>query len=263
MIDSVDEVLGVLAAEGIDAHAVKSGCLRVAVTEAQAARLRSFVAAEQALGGNEPRLAGRGGGGAQHPGQNCRSTCRRLHTSLREGAPCPASRRLGGRVRTARRNDLRGYGCDRHRPRHPAGPTPAKTVEALTDILCRLFPALAGVRIERSWSGVLAVPRDWCAGVGYDPATGLGWAGGDVGQGVTTANLAGRTLADLITGTHSPLTSLPWVGHVSRRWEPEPLRWLGVQAMYGAYRLADRRETEHGLGRSALAGRIADRLSGR
>ncbi len=122
---------------------------------------------------------------------------------------------------------------------------------------------MAGVRIERSWSGVLAVPRDWCAGVGYDPATGLGWAGGYVGQGVTTANLAGRTLADLITGTDSPLTSLPWVGHVSRRWEPEPLRWLGVQAMYGAYRLADRRETEHGLGRSALAGRIADRLSGR
>ncbi len=69
MIDSVDEVLAVLAAEGIDAHAVKSGCLRVAVTEAQAARLRSFVAAEQALGGNEPRLAGRGCGGAQHPGQ--------------------------------------------------------------------------------------------------------------------------------------------------------------------------------------------------
>jgi hypothetical protein len=84
-----------------------------------------------------------------------------------------------------------------------------------------------------------------------------------VGQGVTAANLAGRTLADLITGTDSPLTSLPWVGHVGRRWEPEPLRWLGVQAMYAAYRLADRREEATGLPRAAFAGRIADRLSGR
>jgi glycine/D-amino acid oxidase-like deaminating enzyme len=145
----------------------------------------------------------------------------------------------------------------------PAGRTPPKTIESLAAILRRLFPAVARVRIERSWSGVLAVPRDWCAAVGYDRATGLGWAGGYVGQGVTTANLAGRTLAHLITETDSPLTCLPWVGHVSRRWEPEPLRWLGVQAMYSAYRLADRMEEASGLPRSALAGRVADRLSGR
>ena len=94
-------------------------------------------------------------------------------------------------------------------------------------------------------------------------ATGLGWAGGYVGQGATAANLAGRTLACLITGTDSPLTSLPWVGHVSRRWEPEPLRWLGVQAMYAAYRLADRIEEANSMPRSAMAGRVADRLSGR
>ena len=81
----------------------------------------------------------------------------------------------------------------------PAGGTSPKTVESLTSLLCGLFPAVAGVPIERSWSGVLAVPRDLCASVGYHAASGLAWAGGYVGQGVTAANLAGRTiLRDLI-----------------------------------------------------------------
>jgi hypothetical protein len=58
----------------------------------------------------------------------------------------------------------------------------------------------------------------------------MGWAGGYVGDGVGTSNLAGRILADLITGVDSALTRLPWVGHRSRAWEPEPLRWLGINA---------------------------------
>jgi hypothetical protein len=59
---------------------------------------------------------------------------------------------------------------------------------------------------------------------------GLGWAGGYVGDGVAATNMAGRTLADLIAGRDSDLTRLPWVGHRSRRWEPEPLRWLGINS---------------------------------
>lgn len=93
--------------------------------------------------------------------------------------------------------------------------------------------------------------------------TRLGWAGGYVGQGVAAANLAGRTLADLITGRQSQLTGLPWVGHQSRSWEPEPLRWLGVQVLYTAYRLADRREEAASLPQSARVAAVADRLSGR
>ncbi len=58
--------------------------------------------------------------------------------------------------------------------------------------------------------------------------TGIAWAGGYVGDGVSTTNLAGRTIADLVLGRDSDLVRLPWVGHVSPRWEPEPLRWLGV-----------------------------------
>ncbi|GGY57662.1 NAD(P)/FAD-dependent oxidoreductase [Streptomyces tanashiensis] len=148
------------------------------------------------------------------------------------------------------------------------GRTQPQTVEALREILVRFFPQLAGVGIDHAWSGVLGVPRDWCATVTLDRSTGLGWAGGYVGSGVATANLAARTLRDLIqqdSGQSGPtdLTALPWVNHKVRKWEPEPLRWLGVQTMYAAFRGADRREaTAHSAATDRVAV-LANRLSGR
>ncbi len=94
----------------------------------------------------------------------------------------------------------------------------------------------------------------------YDPSSGLGSAGGYVGDGVSTTNLAGRTLADLVTGTRSGLTTLPWVGHRSRRWEPEPLRWLGVNAGLRLAELADAEEAR--TGRPARLGRVLAALTG-
>ncbi|MFI5686740.1 NAD(P)/FAD-dependent oxidoreductase [Streptomyces sp. NPDC051636] len=148
------------------------------------------------------------------------------------------------------------------------GRTQDATVEALRDILVRFFPSLAGVRVEHAWSGVLGVPRDWCATVTLDRATGLGWAGGYVGSGVTTTNLAARTLRDLVQqdsgqGGRTELTELPWVNHKVRKWEPEPLRWLGVQGMYATYRAADRRERSRPSGESSRLARVADRVAGR
>ncbi|NUV58755.1 FAD-binding oxidoreductase [Streptomyces sp. CAI-85] len=175
-----------------------------------------------------------------------------------------AQRTADGRIALGGRGVPYRYGS---RTDHDGRTQPA-TVEALREILVRFFPALAGVRIAHAWSGVLGVPRDWCATVTLDRSRGLGWAGGYVGSGVATANLAGRTLSDLVrldSGAAGPteLTGLPWVGHKVRRWEPEPLRWLGVQGMYATYRAADRRETErHSAGSSRLA-RIADRVAGR
>jgi glycine/D-amino acid oxidase-like deaminating enzyme len=109
-----------------------------------------------------------------------------------------------------------------------------------------LFPVLRGARITHRWGGPLGIARDWHASVGLDAGTGLAWAGGYVGDGVSTTNLAGRTLADLITGRPSDLTRLPWVGHRSRRWEPEPLRWLGANAGLRAMTWADAAERRHG-----------------
>ncbi len=108
--------------------------------------------------------------------------------------------------------------------------------------LAELFPVLRDVHYTHSWGGPLGIPRDWMASVGLDRTTGIGWAGGYVGDGVTTTNLAGRTLADLIRQVPSDLVGLPWVDHRSRRWEPEPLRWLGVNAGLRAMSLADREE---------------------
>jgi glycine/D-amino acid oxidase-like deaminating enzyme len=44
--------------------------------------------------------------------------------------------------------------------------------------------------------------------VRYDPATGLAGAWGYAGQGVAAAHLAGRILADRITGLPSPIDEL-------------------------------------------------------
>jgi glycine/D-amino acid oxidase-like deaminating enzyme len=132
---------------------------------------------------------------------------------------------------------------------------------ALRGTLIELFPALADVAITHTWGGPIGIARDWCASVGLDYSTGIGWAGGYVGDGLSTTNLAGRTLADLITGKDSELTRLPWVGHKSPRWEPEPLRWLGINAGLRAMTRADRIETRTGQ-QSRLASAFGRFLGG-
>lgn len=142
------------------------------------------------------------------------------------------------------------------------GRTHDSTVESLRGALYKMLPQTAGCRIEHAWCGVLAVPRDWCAAVAFDRASGLGSAGGYVGHGVGPSNLAGRTLADLILGRSTALTRMPWVGRRSRSWEPEPLRWLGVRGLYKAYGWADRLEARGGERTSAIAS-LADRITGK
>lgn len=118
---------------------------------------------------------------------------------------------------------------------------------ALRRSLAGLFPGHADeLTIDYAWGGPLGIPRDWHPSVGLDRARGFAWAGGYVGDGVAAANLAGRTLADLIRGVESDLTRLPWVGHRSPRWEPEPLRWLGVNTALRLVALADAGEVRRG-----------------
>ena len=136
------------------------------------------------------------------------------------------------------------------------------TVARLTAMLHAALPQTREARIAHGWCGVLGVPRDWNAGVGFDDKTGLGWAGGYVGHGVTAANLAGRTLSDLVLRRRTELTGLPWVNHRSRDWEPEPLRWIGVRGMYAAYRLADWHESR-GRATTSPVAVVADRIARR
>ena len=130
----------------------------------------------------------------------------------------------------------------------------------LQGVIAKLFPAAADAEITHTWGGVLGIPRDFIASVGLDRRTGIGWAGGYIGDGVAVTNLAGRTLADLITGRDSDLTTLPWVNHRSRRWEPEPLRWIAANGSLRLLRIAEAHE-EHGT-TSSRAGRIVDWLTG-
>jgi glycine/D-amino acid oxidase-like deaminating enzyme len=116
----------------------------------------------------------------------------------------------------------------------------------LRETLVDLFPVVKDAAITHTWGGALGITRDWTASVGLDRATGLGWAGGYVGDGVGTTNLAGRTLADLVLGHDTELTRLPWVGHRSRSWEPEPLRWLGINIGLRAMTWADQEEARTG-----------------
>ncbi|MGY1809413.1 NAD(P)/FAD-dependent oxidoreductase [Blastococcus sp. SYSU D00669] len=118
--------------------------------------------------------------------------------------------------------------------------------EQLRRSLVELFPALADATITHRWGGPLGVPRDWWPSVTLDRATGLAAAGGYSGDGVALTNLAGRTLADLICGDDTPIARLPWVGHRSRRFEPEPLRWVGVNAGFRLAALLDGRERRTG-----------------
>jgi glycine/D-amino acid oxidase-like deaminating enzyme len=119
---------------------------------------------------------------------------------------------------------------------------PAEAFAPVCTALHEVFPQTAGVAITHRWGGVLGAPRTWLPTVGLDRRTGLAWAGGYVGAGVGPTNLAGRTLADLITEQHTDLTSFPWVNRTVRSWEPEPLRWLGIQAAYRIMLSADRFE---------------------
>ena len=112
--------------------------------------------------------------------------------------------------------------------------------------LTELFPVIGDAKFTHAWGGALGVPRDWFASVGYDASKRLAWAGGYVGDGVGSANLAGRTLADLLTGRDTELTRLPWVNHRSRSWEPEPLRWIGANVGLRTMNAADAEEARTG-----------------
>ncbi len=126
--------------------------------------------------------------------------------------------------------------------------------------LHELFPQLPAFAVTHRWGGALGVPRDWHAHASFDPTSGIASAGGYVGDGLSTTNLAGRTLTDLLAGTESELTTLPWVGHRSPGWEPEPLRWLGSNAGTLAMRIADGEESR--TGRPSVAAKLMAPFTG-
>jgi glycine/D-amino acid oxidase-like deaminating enzyme len=105
--------------------------------------------------------------------------------------------------------------------------------------MLEFFPALADAKVTHRWGGALGVSRDWCPTVSIDRKARMAWAGNYVGDGVATSNLAGRLLRNLILEQDEGINSLPLVNHRSPSWEPEPLRWLGVNSGLAAASLSD------------------------
>jgi glycine/D-amino acid oxidase-like deaminating enzyme len=97
------------------------------------------------------------------------------------------------------------------------------------------FPMLQGTKFTHAWGGPVGMPRDWMPMTEFDPATKIATARGYTGQGVSTTNLTGRILAELISGKRTALSSLPLAQRRSPLWEREPLRWLAVRYMQDAF----------------------------
>ncbi|MGR2753154.1 NAD(P)/FAD-dependent oxidoreductase [Agromyces arachidis] len=126
--------------------------------------------------------------------------------------------------------------------------------------LGELFPAVGDAAVTHRWGGPLGIARDWHATASYNPRTGVGFAGGYVGDGLSTTNLAGRTLADLVLERSTDLTALPWVNHRSPLWEPEPVRWVLANLGITGMGIAD--AEERATGRPSLLARMIGPFTG-
>ena len=113
--------------------------------------------------------------------------------------------------------------------RHP------ETHERIQETVVEWFPVLKGIRFTHHWGGPVGMPRDWMPMTEFDPQARVATARGYTGQGVSTTNLTGRILAELISGEHTELSRLPISQRRSPAWEPEPLRWLAVRYMQNAF----------------------------
>ena len=285
--EAVDEVIDVAARESIDAGIVKGGTLEVARNPAQARRLAAAMEAERQweVDGIESLTKADAAQRIQLDGVIAayhNPHCARIQPALLARGLADTVERLG--VDIYERSPVTEIAAGRATT--PSGTVSAPVVLRATEGFTARLPGL-----KRRWlpmnSSMIAtdpIPASLWDTIGWQGretlgdtahgffyaqrtvddriAIGLGWAGGYVGHGVTATNLAARTLTDLVLKRDSPLTALPWVGHRSANWEPEPLRWLGVRGMYLAYKAADWHESRGTRGTSPIAV-VADKIAGR
>ena len=102
------------------------------------------------------------------------------------------------------------------------------------------FPQIANTKFEYRWGGAVALTRRWQAYLNFDHTTGRAEIGGYVGDGVTLSYLVAKTLAEKMSNVKT--ANLPFIDQGIGRWEPEPIRYLAVNAGFKATVLADYEE---------------------
>jgi glycine/D-amino acid oxidase-like deaminating enzyme len=108
-----------------------------------------------------------------------------------------------------------------------------------------LFPTFADVPILDAWGGPIDVSPTHLPAFG-SLRPNVHYALGYTGNGVAPSNLAGRVLADLVTGADSDEMRLPMVNATTRAFPPQPFRALGAAIVRRAIIAKDSAEERGG-----------------
>lgn len=168
-----------------------------------------------------------------------------------------AQRTADDRIAIGGRGSPYGYGGDTAAD----GRLLESVVDQLVARLGVFFPQV-DFEVAHAWRGVLGVTRDWCATVNWDDDVSIGYVFGYAGHGVTSTYLAGKTMANRIAQRHTPATELPWNNHDSGRWEPDPIRWLGIHSLYKVFGASDIYENRFESEKTPWPAKISARIAG-
>jgi len=102
-----------------------------------------------------------------------------------------------------------------------------------------IFPQLRDVGIDYRWGGPVSVNLDMTPEIGLLGDERVIYSTGCIGHGVSLTHLNGRLIADLLSGKKTELTDFWIVNRKAIPWPPEPLSFLGRQAIYRGLRLWD------------------------
>jgi glycine/D-amino acid oxidase-like deaminating enzyme len=103
-----------------------------------------------------------------------------------------------------------------------------RAVQEAAEGFRRLFPNFAEVPLEDAWGGPIDVAATHLPNFGSLEPGNLFYALGYTGNGVAPSHLAGKVIADLVSGADTDSTRLPMVNRKTRLFPPEPLRSIGA-----------------------------------
>jgi glycine/D-amino acid oxidase-like deaminating enzyme len=119
-----------------------------------------------------------------------------------------------------------------------------------------MFPSFADVPLEDGWGGPIDVSPTHLPTIGSLAAGNVHFALGYTGNGVAPSHLAGKVIADLVTGRDTDDVRLPMVNPRPRLFPPQPFRSLGAAVVRRAM-IAKETAEEQGRRPNLLVSQIA------